>query len=226
MIRDALESFWDEVSACVVESIYNRYWLVDPLMDDGFGMRLGGSDHAPGALLARAGDPDARSRVRFKRLGLRVDIAQRQRNGVRIVTTVCVTPLMKALKVLLRGSLVVLVLFGGLLVTLNLVDIDRYKGQIDDHVNPGKKASDSALLVCAAVRFDIEDGIAKTRKVIALQTDRTLLVGDGNIDLKTEKISLQLCAIAAKGSGVGAGDLTRGIGVDFPTLLRRRWRRS
>ena len=85
--------------------------------------------------------------------------------------------------------------------------------QLVNAINPGKKASDTAPLVCAAVRFDIEDGIAKTRKGIALQTDRTSLVGDGTIDLKTEKISLQLRAIAAKGTGVGAGDLTKGIGV-------------
>ena len=85
--------------------------------------------------------------------------------------------------------------------------------QLVNAINPGKKASDTAPLVCAAVRFDIEDGIARTHKGIALKTDRTLLVGNGKIDLKTEKISLQVRAIAAKGTGVGAGDLTKGIGV-------------
>ncbi len=85
--------------------------------------------------------------------------------------------------------------------------------QLVSTLNPGKKARDTAPLVCAAVRFDIEDGIAQTRKGIALETDRTQLIGNGKIDLKTEKISLQVRAIATKGTGVGAGDLTKAMGV-------------
>ena len=40
LIRDVLEPFRDALLACVVESTYNWYWLVDGLMDAGFEVRL------------------------------------------------------------------------------------------------------------------------------------------------------------------------------------------
>ena len=63
------------------------------------------------------------------------------------------------------------------------------------------------------MRFDIEGGIAKTHRGTALKTEKTQLVGHGKIDLRTKEIRLQLRAVAAKGTGVGAGDLIKRIGI-------------
>lgn len=52
---------------------------------------------------------------------------------------------MKALKLLLLFSLVVLVLVGGLLVTLSLVDFNHYKGQIENQVLQTSAALSSAF---------------------------------------------------------------------------------
>ena len=36
LIKASLEAYREELLACVVESTYNGYWLVDGLMEDGF----------------------------------------------------------------------------------------------------------------------------------------------------------------------------------------------
>ena len=71
-IREALESFRRELLACVVESTYNWYWLVDGLMDTGFDVRLAHT----GAIPQHAGikhsndQSDARHLAHRLRLGI------------------------------------------------------------------------------------------------------------------------------------------------------------
>lgn len=40
------------------------------------------------------------------------------------------------------------------------------------------------------VRYDIKNGMAKTEKGIAIETDKLLIPGTGNINLKNEQLAL------------------------------------
>lgn len=70
-----------------------------------------------------------------------------------------------------------------------------------------------AVLECAVVRFDINDGLVLADESLALKTKKTVMVGSGEIDLKTEAISLQLSSHSQAPIGVDAGDLTRAVGL-------------
>ncbi|MEN8165962.1 MAG: AsmA family protein [Pseudomonadota bacterium] len=85
--------------------------------------------------------------------------------------------------------------------------------QLLQAINPFAQGSDTAPLECIAVRFDIEDGIANTHKGIALATDSMFIVGDGMIDLKTERVDIHIRTTGRKGVDIGVGDLAKVIGV-------------
>ncbi|MCG6929970.1 MAG: AsmA family protein [Desulfofustis sp.] len=57
-----------------------------------------------------------------------------------------------------------------------------------NHLNP--LDSDTTLLECAVVRFDIKDGIADFEKQIAAQTTEVTWIGGGTVNLKTEEIDV------------------------------------
>ncbi len=78
---------------------------------------------------------------------------------------------------------------------------------------PEEKNAPRAVLECAVVRFDINDGIVLADKSLALKTKETVMVGSGEINLKTEAISLQLSSHSQAPVGVDAGDLTRAVGL-------------
>ena len=72
LITDTLLPFHKDLLACVVESTYNWYWLVDGLMDAGFDVRLAHT----GAIPQYAGikytddETDARHLAHLLRLGI------------------------------------------------------------------------------------------------------------------------------------------------------------
>jgi len=72
VIKDSLQPYREDLAACVVESTYNWYWLVDGLMDAGFDVRLAHT----GAITQYAGikhtndETDARHLAHLLRLGI------------------------------------------------------------------------------------------------------------------------------------------------------------
>jgi transposase len=87
VIRDVLEPFRDDLLACVVESTYNWYWLVDGLMDAGFDVRLAHTGAIPQyAGLKHSNDQtDARHLAHLLRLGIlpQGHIQPREQRAVR-----------------------------------------------------------------------------------------------------------------------------------------------
>ena len=86
-IREALASFRRELLACVVESTYNGYWLVDGLMDTGFDVRLAHTGAIPQyAGIKHSNDQsDARHLAHLLRLGILPEghIQPREQRAVR-----------------------------------------------------------------------------------------------------------------------------------------------
>ena len=57
-------------------------------------------------------------------------------------------------------------------------------------LNPFMKKEPHTTLKCGVVRYDITDGMATTEKGIAFETDKLVMLGTGNINLKDEQLSL------------------------------------
>jgi transposase len=87
VIRETLEPYRAKLMACVVESTYNWYWLVDGLIDAGFDVRLAHT----GAIPQYAGikhsndETDARHLAHLLRLGILPEgyILPREQRAVR-----------------------------------------------------------------------------------------------------------------------------------------------
>ena len=86
-ILGALEPFQDALLACVVESTYNWYWLVDGLMDAGFDVRLAHTGAIPQyAGIKHSNDQtDARHLAHLLRLGILPEghIQPREQRAIR-----------------------------------------------------------------------------------------------------------------------------------------------
>lgn len=74
-------------------------------------------------------------------------------------------------------------------------------------LNPMAEKEEYSELECAVINFKIKDGIATTRKGIALQTNKMYIVGDGTINLKTEALDMAVKPHARQGIGIGVGTL-------------------
>ncbi len=71
---------------------------------------------------------------------------------------------------------------------------------------------DYTELNCFVCRFDIKQGLADST-VLVIDTKATSLIGDGEIDLKTEKLNLALRSYPKRGVGIsGVGKLSLSIG--------------
>jgi hypothetical protein len=68
-------------------------------------------------------------------------------------------------------------------------------------LNPFKKEEEYAKINCFVSGFDIKDGLAQNTALV-MDTSQVIVVGYGNIDLKTEKIDLSLKPSPKKGVGV------------------------
>jgi AsmA family protein len=78
-------------------------------------------------------------------------------------------------------------------------------------LSPGTAQQDFSALSCAVVKFDIKDGLARAVKGIALETDKVNMVGEGVIDLKTEKIDFAVNPEAREGAGLNLGGAAAGL---------------
>jgi len=85
---------------------------------------------------------------------------------------------------------------------VNLVGTDLGSGALK-LLNPFEQKKDYTELNCFVSRFDIKDGLAESTALV-LDTDGMSVVGDGRIDLNTEKLSISLKPSPKKGLGTSA----------------------
>ena len=74
-------------------------------------------------------------------------------------------------------------------------------------LNPLKKEEETTQLICAVVLFKIEDGIADARRKIVAQMEDVTWIGGGEINLKTEEISLGISPRSRKLLDIDMGEL-------------------
>ena len=71
-------------------------------------------------------------------------------------------------------------------------------------LNPFSKRESNTALKCAVVNFTIKDGIATAKNGIAISMDKLNILGDGDINLKNEKLDISLKAEPKEGLGISA----------------------
>lgn len=76
-------------------------------------------------------------------------------------------------------------------------------------VNPFVRDDGATLLNCGVINFVIKDGMATTERGIALDTNRTQIIGSGTINLKTEALQLDVRPQARAGVGLSGADLAQ-----------------
>jgi uncharacterized protein involved in outer membrane biogenesis len=68
-------------------------------------------------------------------------------------------------------------------------------------INPSQEISECAEFNCLVSHFDIESGLADSRALV-FDTHQTIVVGEGDIDLKTEELNISLKQYPKKGIGI------------------------
>jgi len=76
-------------------------------------------------------------------------------------------------------------------------------------LNPARRQDPYTELKCAVLRFPVRNGIATISNGIAAETNKVRLIGGGTINLRNETLELGFRPEAARGLGVGAGNLAR-----------------
>lgn len=74
-------------------------------------------------------------------------------------------------------------------------------------LNPLSKTEENTHLECAVINLNIEDGITRIDRQIALQTTKMRMVGSGEINFKTEQLSLGFKPYAREGVGLNLGSV-------------------
>ena len=74
-------------------------------------------------------------------------------------------------------------------------------------LNPFVKKSKVVEMECGVLHFKIKDGTASTNKGIAMQTKKVDIVGDGTINLETEKVEIAFFTKPREGIGISASTL-------------------
>jgi uncharacterized protein involved in outer membrane biogenesis len=95
---------------------------------------------------------------------------------------------------------------------VNLIGADVIV-QLLDAINPFDEKTSKTPVDCAVLRFDITDGVAKTDRGIVLETDRMFVIGNGQIDLDSEKIDIAIRTQARQGVGINVGDVSKAVGL-------------
>jgi AsmA family protein len=67
--------------------------------------------------------------------------------------------------------------------------------------------SGATEIICSVINLSIKDGIATADKGIAVSTKKMNVIGSGTIDLKTEKLNINIDPQAREGVGISAGQL-------------------
>ncbi|MDX1376895.1 MAG: AsmA family protein, partial [Burkholderiales bacterium] len=76
-------------------------------------------------------------------------------------------------------------------------------------LNPARTRDPYTELKCAVLRLPVRGGIAKISNGIAAETSKVRLIGGGTVDLRNETLELGFRPEAARGLGIGAGNLAR-----------------
>jgi hypothetical protein len=69
-------------------------------------------------------------------------------------------------------------------------------------LNPVDLSREAASLQCAVLQFDVADGIASSKRGLAVQTASLNILGGGAINLRTSEIELRFKTAARKGLGL------------------------
>jgi hypothetical protein len=88
--------------------------------------------------------------------------------------------------------------------TLNLIGSDVLSETIDK-LNPFSEAKTSTKIECVAVHFKGSKGKFISEDGIALETQKTKIIGSGNIDIGKEEFLLGVSPIARTGVGINVG---------------------
>lgn len=113
--------------------------------------------------------------------------------------------------------------------TLDILGAD-FITELVNLLNPFSKEKKGTELACAVMNFNIKNGIATADKGIAIRTRKMNIVGDGSINLKTEKVDIKITPEARAGIGINMADLVGlvrmsgtlaqpGVAVDKTALL-------
>jgi hypothetical protein len=76
-------------------------------------------------------------------------------------------------------------------------------------LNPFQKETQYTTINCFVSGFNIKNGVASTT-ALALNTDQIVVVGEGEINLKTERLNLSLKPVPKEGAGSGITDKLTG----------------
>jgi uncharacterized protein involved in outer membrane biogenesis len=100
------------------------------------------------------------------------------------------------------------------LVKLDIKDLVIEKSLVTDFatgffnfLNPFGKGEKTTQVICAVVLFKIDDGIADARRKIVAQMEDVTWLGGGEINLKTEEISLGISTRSRKLLDIDLGEL-------------------
>jgi len=74
-------------------------------------------------------------------------------------------------------------------------------------LNPLSNTEENTHLECAVINLNIQDGVARIDRQIALQTTKMRMVGSGEINFKTEQLSLGIKPYAREGVGLNLGSV-------------------
>lgn len=74
-------------------------------------------------------------------------------------------------------------------------------------------SSGTTEIICGVINLKIKDGIATADKGIAISTKKMNIIGSGTIDLKTEKLDINIDPQAREGVGISAGQLAELVSV-------------
>lgn len=95
---------------------------------------------------------------------------------------------------------------------LNMVGADVVM-QVLSAINPLGNKDPYTVARCGVINFQISDGVAQTNQGIALVTDKMQITSSGQIDLRNERIDLNIRPRATGGLGVGLGSLAQAVKV-------------
>ena len=82
-----------------------------------------------------------------------------------------------------------------------------FLSQVLNAVNPFSKTEEYTNLQCAEALLRVKDGVITGRPALVTQTERLNIFAAGKIDLKTEKLNVDLNTVPQKGLGLSLSDL-------------------
>ena len=76
-------------------------------------------------------------------------------------------------------------------------------------LNPFAKKDPTTELRCGLIHFSADNGQLLTKKQLVMETSKMEIVGDGNIDLASERLNITMTPNAKSGIGVNVGSLVK-----------------